>query len=120
MLDSSRERERDNMATTTFLSDGLMIRGEFLRLGETKAYVGKDGVQRTPARVIVVTGGGTLAVEYGSYSDALVALGGSEPKRLDVVELQVWAQGAWNNETNRRGSVFYRGLLPREEARDSA
>jgi hypothetical protein len=100
----------------TFLSDGVVLGGEFLSAWEGKAYVSKaDGTSHTPAKVELLTSSGTMTIEYDSMGEALAALGGALPERLARVVLPVYAQGSWDQASNRRGPVFLRGRKVRVE-----
>lgn len=99
------------------MADGLFLRGGFLSLEAGRPYTAKSGEERTPGRLKVLVGSGTMTVEYRSVEAAREALAGwgvTVPEKLMAVEVAVYASGPWDAAQNRRGRVFLQG----REARD--
>jgi len=92
---------------------GITVSGKFIRCETAKPYRGGDGVERFPARVRLLVGGGTLDVEYQSMDQAVAALtvatGKAEPNELQFVSLPAFARGQWNAAEKRWGRVSFTG-----------
>lgn len=90
---------------------GFYLRGEFLNVVPGRSYTAKNGEQVAPVKVKVLVHDTAVSVEYRSEDDAIVALGfsGTLPERGSVIELPVYASGAWDPEARRRGPVFLQG-----------
>jgi len=106
------------MTTTTFLTDGVYLHGEFYGMFPGSVFTGKDGVSHSPWKVRLLTSQGQMTVEYESREHALGALGskdGVAPDRLAQVALPVYVNGPWDKAAGKRGSVFFKGRTLRDE-----
>lgn len=88
---------------------GVLVAGRFLDLVDREPYENKAGETVSPVIAAIQLPGtaDTVKVEYQSRAAAEKALG--QPEFGGEVMIAVYADGAYDRETRRRGPVFFRG-----------
>lgn len=90
------------------LFDGAWLRGQFIDITASRPYNDRAGVEHIPGRLSVLVGSQAIGIEFGTVAEAQASVPAGVVK-LDTVLIPVFVQGGWDNESRRRGPVFYRG-----------
>jgi len=89
---------------------GLTITAQFFSATDKPPYKRNDGQEVRPCLLILVgPAGEQYRIEFDSRQELEAAIG--VPELGGSVTVPVYANGAWDPETRRRGQVFYRAAV---------
>lgn len=84
---------------------GLILSGMFFSIAPGEPYNDKNGERHQPYKLVLAVNGTPVSVEVDEDKATTIV---AESKMGDPLSLQVYADGAYDRASGRRGLVYFR------------